>query len=76
MVGLLGVVVAALVIASLVLLGLYALVCVAVAVSTLISAHGHRRLTEDLDEVLDEVLGPRTAGMKPPLSTSRAVLGD
>jgi Flp pilus assembly protein TadB len=55
-----GAVLAALVVVSLVAIGLYLIVGITVSVSTLLSAHRDRRMAEELDQVLEEVLGPRT----------------
>ena len=56
-----GVMLAAVVLISFVVLALYVLVGVAVCASTLRRAHRGRQLANDLDQVLAEFLGPRTS---------------
>ncbi len=60
MVEMLRVLLGVLVVASLVTIAFYVLVSVAVATATLLGARRHRRLTDELDQVLIEILGPRT----------------
>jgi hypothetical protein len=50
----------ALVVASLATIAVYVLVSVAVVASTLRVAARRRRLADELDQVLAEILGPRT----------------
>jgi len=50
----------ALVVASLATIAVYVLVSVAVVASTLRGAARSRRLADELDQVLAEILGPRT----------------
>lgn len=56
-----GVMLAAVVLISLVVLALYVVLGVAVCASTLRRAHRDRQLANDLDQVLAEFLGPRTS---------------
>lgn len=55
-----GAVLAVLVLISLVAIGLYLIVGVTVSVSTLRRARREQRMADELDRVLDQVLGPRT----------------
>jgi hypothetical protein len=57
---LLGFLVAGVIIACFALLGAYAVFLVGAASATVNGAHHDRLLQEDLDRVLDEVLGPRS----------------
>ena len=71
-----GAVLAALVVVSLVAIGLYLIVGMTVSVSTLLNAHRERRMAEELDQVLEEVLGPRTPKTSSLPSTSPPVRRD
>lgn len=55
-----GAVLAALVVVSSAAIGLYLIVGITVSVSTLFSSQRDRRMADELDRVLEEVLGPRT----------------
>lgn len=55
-----GGVLAVLVLVSLVTIGLYLIVGMTFAVSTLPRAHRERQMADELDRVLEQVLGPRT----------------
>ena len=55
-----GAVLAVLVLISLVAIGVYLIAGVTVSVSTLRRARRERRMADELDRVLEEVLGPRT----------------
>lgn len=60
MVEIFGVVLGALILVSVVAIGLYLIVGVTVAVSTMRRAHRERQMADELDRVLEQVLGPRT----------------
>ena len=60
MVHVLGVFLAVLLAASFVMLALFVVTGVVVSVLTLLRAHRERQLAEELDEVLVEIVGPRT----------------
>jgi Flp pilus assembly protein TadB len=55
-----GAVLAALVLVSLFAIGMYLIVGMTVVVSTLLRAHRERQMADELDHVLEQVLGPRT----------------
>ena len=55
-----GAVLAVLVVVSFVAIGLYLIAGIAVSVSTLLRARRNRRMADELDRVLEQVLGPRT----------------
>jgi Flp pilus assembly protein TadB len=55
-----GAVLAVLVLISLVAIGLYLIVGVTAVVSTLRRARREHRMADELDRVLEQVLGPRT----------------
>jgi hypothetical protein len=57
---LIGIVMAVVVCASLAAIGFYVLFLGAVSASTLVRSRQERRLADELDQVLLEVLGPRT----------------
>jgi Flp pilus assembly protein TadB len=55
-----GAVLAVLVVVSFVAIGLYLIAGITVSVSTLLRARRDRRMADELDRVLEQVLGPRT----------------
>jgi hypothetical protein len=55
-----GAVLAALVLVSLFTIGVYLIVGVAVSASTLLRARRERQMANELDQILEQVLGPRT----------------
>ena len=55
-----GAVLAVLVLISLVAIGLYLIVGVTVSVSTLLRSRRELQMAEELERVLEQVLGPRT----------------
>jgi Flp pilus assembly protein TadB len=63
-----GAVLAALVLVSLFTIGMFFIVGVAASVSTLLRARRERQMADELDQVLEQVLGPRT----PETSSTRA----
>ncbi|HVB50985.1 MAG TPA: hypothetical protein VND89_04485 [Acidimicrobiales bacterium] len=60
MVEMFGVVLAALILFSFVAIGLYLIVGMTVAVSTMLRAQRERQMADELDQVLEQVLGRRT----------------
>ncbi|HVA70559.1 MAG TPA: hypothetical protein VNF08_04460 [Acidimicrobiales bacterium] len=55
-----GAVLAALVLVSLFTIGMYLIVGMTVLVSTLLRARRERQMADELDQLLEQVLGPRT----------------
>jgi hypothetical protein len=71
-----GAVLAALVLVSLLAIGMYFIVGVSVSVSTLLRARRERQMADELDQVLEEVLGPRTLKTSSTRATSWPVRRD
>jgi cell division protein FtsL len=66
MVHVFGVLLAVLLAVSFIMLALFVVTGVVVSVLTLLRAHRERQLAEDLDEVLVEIVGPRSGSFAGP----------
>jgi hypothetical protein len=70
MVQVLGVILAVLLAVSFVMLALFALAGVGVSALTLLRARRERKLVDELDQVLVEIVGPRTGSLSGPARSS------